>query len=126
MFQYEVLKAAEQSERELIARLRTPRRRFCRRPGCAARILTKLINSKRLKERMSNQQPAPVNPAAEREYLMHALRTAAARSRLVTNVLDTVGVSLRHKKVTTDEAMKWLADEGVLDHVQIGPPGVAS
>jgi hypothetical protein len=92
MFQYEVLKAAEQSERELIARLRTPRRRFCRRPGCAARILTKLINSKRLKERMSNQQPAPVNPAAEREYLMHALRTAAARSRLVTNVL------LRHAR----------------------------
>jgi hypothetical protein len=69
------------------------------------------------------QQKAPVNPAAEREYLMHALRTAAARARLVTNLLDTVGVSLRHRAVTTDEAMQWLADEGVLVHVQFGPSG---
>jgi hypothetical protein len=67
------------------------------------------------------QQKAPINPAAEREYLLHALRTAAARARLVTNVIDTVGVSLRHRAVTVDEAMQWLADEGVLCHVQIGP-----
>lgn len=73
---------------------------------------------------MSNSQgSAPVNPQAEREYLIHALRTAAARQRLAVNLLDTVGVSLRHKAVTTDEAMKWLADEGVLDYVQLGPPG---
>jgi hypothetical protein len=74
---------------------------------------------------MTTKETAPVNPAAEREYLIHALRTAAARSRLVTNVLETVGVSLRHKAVTTDEAMKWLHDEHVLDYVQIGPPGAA-
>jgi hypothetical protein len=67
------------------------------------------------------QQKAPVNPAAEREYLLHALRTAATRSRLVTNLLDTIGVSLRHKAVDVDGAMKWLAEEGLLDHVQIGP-----
>lgn len=73
-----------------------------------------------------SQSSAPVNPAAEREYLMHALRTAAARSRLVTNVLDTVGVSLRHKAISTDDAMRWLNDEGVLDHVHFGPPGDAS
>jgi hypothetical protein len=70
-----------------------------------------------------NQQKAPVNPAAEREYLLHALRTAAARARLVTNVLDTVGVSLRHRAVTVEEAMKWLADEDVLVHVDFGPGG---
>jgi hypothetical protein len=68
------------------------------------------------------QQKAPVNPAPEREYLLHALRTAAARARLVTNVLDTVGVSLRHKAIATDEAMRWLADEDVLVHVHFGPP----
>jgi hypothetical protein len=68
------------------------------------------------------QQTAPVNPAAEREYLLHALRTAAARARLVTNILDTVGVSLRHKAVTVDQAMQWLHDEDVLCHVPIGPP----
>jgi hypothetical protein len=73
-----------------------------------------------------NQQSASINPAAEREYLMHALRTAAARARLTTNVLDTIGVSLRHKKVSTDEAMAWLKDEGLLDHLHFGPVGDAS
>jgi hypothetical protein len=70
-----------------------------------------------------SQGSAPVNAAGEREYLIHALRVAGSRARLVVNVLDTVGVSLRHKAVTTDQAMQWLADEGVLDYVQIGPPG---
>jgi hypothetical protein len=68
-----------------------------------------------------NEQKAPVNAAAEREYLLHALRTAATRSRLTTNLLDTIGVSLRHKAISTDDAMKWLHDEGLLDHVHFGP-----
>jgi hypothetical protein len=69
------------------------------------------------------QQSAPVNPAAdkEREYLLHALRVAATRSRLATNLFDTIGVSLRHKSVTTDEAMQWLHDEDLLGHVDFGP-----
>jgi hypothetical protein len=54
------------------------------------------------------------------------LRTAATRSRLTTNLLDTIGVSLRHKAIDTDGAMKWLAEEGLLDHVQLGPPGAQS
>jgi hypothetical protein len=70
-----------------------------------------------------SQQKAPVNPAAEREYLIHALRTAAARSRLVTNLLDTIGVSLRHKAIDCDAAMEWIAQEGLLDHIQLGPTG---
>jgi hypothetical protein len=75
----------------------------------------------------SLQGSAPnVNSAAEREYLIHGLRLAAARSRLATNVFDSVGVSLRHKQITTDEAMRWLKDEGLLDHVQLGPPGASS
>jgi hypothetical protein len=73
-----------------------------------------------------NQSSAPVNPAAEREYLLHALRLAAARSRLATNVFDSVGVSLRHKQIDCDGAMKWLHDEGLLDHVQIRSAGGAS
>jgi hypothetical protein len=70
-----------------------------------------------------NQQKAPVNAAAdkEREYLLHALRVAATRSRLATNLFDTIGVSLRHKSVTTDEAMRWLADEDLLRYVDFGP-----
>jgi hypothetical protein len=80
--------------------------------------------------KVSNSQgSAPVNPQAERqerEYLLHGLRLAAARSRLATNVFDSVGVSLRHKQISTDEAMQWLKDEGLLDHVQLGPPGASS
>ena len=72
------------------------------------------------------ESSAPVNPAAEREYLIHALRLAAARSRLATNVFDSVGISLRHKKISADDALRWLKDEGLLDHVQVGPPGGAS
>jgi hypothetical protein len=55
--------------------------------------------------------------------LIHALRTAAARSRLVTNLLDTIGVSLRHKAIDCDAAMEWIAQEGLLDHIQLGPTG---
>jgi hypothetical protein len=65
---------------------------------------------------------APVNTAGEREFLIHALRTATARARLVVNVLETVSVSLRHKAITTDQAMQWLADENVLQHVEIDMP----
>lgn len=72
---------------------------------------------------LAQQGSAPVNTAGEREYFIHALRTATARARLVVNILETVGVSLRHKAITTDDAMKWLHDEGVLDYVQLGPQG---
>jgi hypothetical protein len=64
-----------------------------------------------------------IDSAGERELLIHALRTATARSRLVTNVLETVGVSLRHRQVNCDEAMQWLHEEGVLNHVEFGPGG---
>jgi hypothetical protein len=62
-----------------------------------------------------------IDSAGERELLIHALRTATARCRLTANLLETIGVSLRHRQVTTDEAMQWLEEEGCLDHVQFGP-----
>jgi len=67
-------------------------------------------------------ETAPVNAAGEREFLIHALRCSTARARLVVNVLETVGVSLRHKAVTTDQAMAWLAEENVLQHVELDMP----
>ena len=77
---------------------------------------------------MANLQErfAPVKgTAGERELLIHALRTATARSRLVTNALETIGVSLRHNAVTADQAMAWLQQEKLLDHVDFGPAGDA-
>ena len=73
-----------------------------------------------------SKETAPVNPQAERELLIHALRTATARSRLITNQLESVGVMLRHRCVTTEEAMQELANEGILDLVDLRRPGAAS
>jgi hypothetical protein len=60
--------------------------------------------------------------AGERELLLSALRVATARSKLATNVFESVGVSLRHQKIDCDQALEWLRDEGLLDHVDLGPP----
>jgi hypothetical protein len=65
---------------------------------------------------------APVNTAGEGELLIHSLRLAVARARLVVNALETVGVSLRHKAVDVDGAMQWLAEEQLLDWLELGPP----
>jgi hypothetical protein len=69
---------------------------------------------------------APVNSAGERELLIHVLRQATARSRLITNILETVGVSLRHRAISAEDAMRWLKEEGVLDLLQFGPSGPKS
>jgi hypothetical protein len=64
-----------------------------------------------------------MDSAGEREILIHSLRLAVARSRLVTNVFETVGVSLRHKQITPEAAMEWLRDEGLLSHIEIPGAG---
>jgi len=67
-----------------------------------------------------------MDSAGEREFLIHALCLAVARSRLAVNALETIGVSLRHRQVTCDQAIEWLRDEGLIDHVHLGPPGASS
>jgi hypothetical protein len=78
---------------------------------------------KQLEKTMTTKEIAPGNnPQAEREILIHALRTATAKSRLITNQLESVGVMLRHRCVTTEQAMQELADEGILDLVEFKRP----
>jgi hypothetical protein len=67
---------------------------------------------------------APGNTAGERELLIHSLRLAVARSRLVTNVLETVGASLRHRAIDCEAAMVWLKEENLLDWLELGPAKV--
>jgi hypothetical protein len=62
-----------------------------------------------------------IDPAGERELLIHLLRTAVSRARLDVNLLETVGVSLRHRQVDVEGAMTWLKEEGLLEAVQLGP-----
>jgi hypothetical protein len=71
-------------------------------------------------------QPSPqgkshVDSSGERDLVLSALRVAATRSRLITNVLETVGIALRQKQIDCDGAMAWLRDENLLDHLPIGP-----
>ena len=60
---------------------------------------------------------------AEREVLLAALRTGAAQSQLITNVLKTVGTCLAGQTITTDEALEWVADEELLEWIRLGPEG---
>jgi hypothetical protein len=77
---------------------------------------------------MNMHSPAPqVKPenradtSGERELLLTSLRAAAARQRLITNLLDVVGVSLRQKQLDCAGAMAWLREEGLLDLLPFGP-----
>ena len=56
----------------------------------------------------------------ERDFLLNVLRTAAARQRLATNSIDTIGSALRNKLVDCEGAMKWAHEEGV-HYLVLGP-----
>ena len=71
-------------------------------------------------------QPSPqgksnVDTSGERDLVLSALRVAATRSRLITNVLETIGIALRQKQIDCAGAMAWLKEEGLLDHLPLGP-----
>jgi hypothetical protein len=73
----------------------------------------------------STTSPAPqgksdVDTSGERELVLSAIRVAATRSRLQTNILDSVGVALRHKSIDCAGALAWLKEEGLLDHLPFG------
>ena len=55
----------------------------------------------------------------ERDLLLTALRAASARSRLITNELDLIGVSLRHKAINCEQCLEWLKDEDLLHWVHL-------
>ena len=61
----------------------------------------------------------------DREYLMQVLRAATARAKLISNTLDTIGIALRQRAVSVEDAMAWARDEGILDLLQFGPPSKA-
>jgi len=57
----------------------------------------------------------------ERDMILSSLRVAATRSRLITNILDNLGVALREKQVDCAGALEWLKDKGLLNHLPFGP-----
>ena len=74
---------------------------------------------------ISNRSPADKppqgGPDGQRTFLISAIRAASARARLATNVLDTIGVSLRERVISCDEAVAWLEEEGLLAEVEYRP-----
>jgi hypothetical protein len=70
----------------------------------------------------SHGKPKLGETNGDREYLMQVLRAATARAKLISNTLDTIGVALRQKAVSVEDAMVWARDEGILDLLQFGPP----
>lgn len=58
----------------------------------------------------------------DREFLMQVLRAATARAKLISNTLDSIGVALRQRAVSVEEAMQWAKDEQIIDLLQFGPP----
>jgi hypothetical protein len=61
----------------------------------------------------------------DREYLMQVLRAATARAKLISNTLDTVGIALRQRAVSVEDALQWCMDEQIIDLLQFGPPSKA-
>ena len=74
--------------------------------------------------------PNPASPGkpnlgetnGDREYLMQVLRAATARVKLTSNTLDSIGVALRQRAITVEDALQWAIDEGIIDLLQFGPP----
>jgi len=72
----------------------------------------------------SPQGKSDSDSSGERELVLSAIRVAATRSRLQTNILDSVGVALRHKSIDCAGALAWLKDEGLLHHLPFGAEGL--
>jgi hypothetical protein len=53
---------------------------------------------------------------------LQVLRAAAARSRLITHTLETIGTALKQRAVGIEDAMQWAKDEAIIDLLDFGPP----
>jgi len=70
----------------------------------------------------SQGKPRMGETNGDREYLMQVLRAATARAKLISNTLESIGVALRQKAISVEDAMRWAKDEEILDLLQFGPP----
>jgi hypothetical protein len=69
----------------------------------------------------SPQGKSNVDSSGERDLLLSALRAATARPRLAANEFDTIGISLRQKLITCEQALEWARNEGLIGWVRLGP-----
>lgn len=57
----------------------------------------------------------------DKEFLLASLRAASLRAKLASTEMDSIGVALKRGVVSTEEAMAWLHDENLFDHVIYRP-----
>jgi hypothetical protein len=69
----------------------------------------------------SPQGKSNMDSSGERDLMISALRAATARARLAANEFDTIGISLRQKLITCEQALQWARDEGLIGWVRLGP-----
>jgi hypothetical protein len=81
-----------------------------------------LIDVTALPNPASQGKPKLGETNGDREYLAQVLRAATARAKLISNQLDSIGVALRQRAITVEEAIQWAIDEGIIDLLQFGPP----
>jgi hypothetical protein len=70
----------------------------------------------------SHGKPKLGETNGDREYLMQVLRAATARSKLISNQLDSIGIAVRQRAISVEDALQWAIDEGIIDLLQFGPP----
>lgn len=54
------------------------------------------------------------NPAADREFVIAAVRTARTKLQLMAFELDEIGVALKHEMLPLERAVEWLHEVDVL------------
>jgi hypothetical protein len=62
-----------------------------------------------------------VDTSGERDLLLSAIRAATARARLAATEFDTIGISLRQKLISCEQALQWCRDEGLIHWLRLGP-----
>jgi hypothetical protein len=58
----------------------------------------------------------------ERKLLLHVLRIARRHFQLAINTIDSVGTALKGRLIAPDTALEWLADEDLIEFVDLEPP----
>jgi hypothetical protein len=66
---------------------------------------------------MTDVAPVKSDCNTENEFLIASIRTAVLRAKLDANELMTVGIALKNKLVTADDAIAWLAELGLVECV---------
>ena len=82
----------------------------------------KSITVTRVTNPASQGKPKLGETNGDREYLMQVLRAATAEAKLIANQLDTIGMALRQRAITVEDAMAWARDEGIINLLKFGPP----